>query len=286
MLWYDMSDMSFPTSPYLYVSPNYQSVAKASGHTAFTLAFVTGYSNNEAVWDGGLAPDPAWCADPSKHITISFGGAGSNTNELAGMMKDATALADAYVHIAKTYHAAALDFDVEGGSVNDRAAIDRRNAALVLVQQKLPNIKVSYTLSVMPRGLDPTGVAILKSAKAHGVRVDCVCVMAMDYGCHTKDMGAAAIAATQATYAQLHTVGYESARVGIIPMIGVNDTVPETFTLKDAATVKAFASKSPWVGTLGFWSLNRDNGSRADPKPSDGHSGVVQTPFAFLRAFL
>ena len=276
--------MSFPTSPYLYLSPNYQSLAKASGHNAFTLAFVTGFSNGHAVWDGGLAPDPAWCADASKHITISFGGAGSNTNELAGRMRDATALADAYVSIAKTYHAAALDFDVEGGSANDRVAIDRRNAALLLVQQKLPNVKVSYTLAVMPRGLDPTGLSVLKSAKAHGVRVDCVRVMAMDYGCHTKDMGAAAIAAALATHAQLHVIGNESTRVGITPMIGVNDTVPEVFTLKDAEAVKAFAVKTPWVGTLGFWSLNRDNGTRADPKPSDGHSGVVQKPFAFLRA--
>lgn len=261
-------------SPYLYVGDSYQRLAAASGTDTFTLAFVTGFRGGKAVWDGGVAPDPAWCA--SHKVCVSIGGAGSTTGELAGSIRDVSALASAYASIATTYHATSLDFDVEGASANNLASIARRNEALAILQ-RTHSTKITYTLAVMPSGLDSTGLAILKDAKAHGVKVSAVRVMAMDYGCNTKDMGAAAIKSGTSTRRQLDALGMHDTAVGITPMIGTNDTEHEVFSLKDAKVVAGWTG-----GPLGFWSLNRDNGTAVNAKANDGHSGVVQKPFEFL----
>lgn len=268
-------------SPYLYVDDHAEELARASGHGAFTLAFVTGYAKGAAVWDAGRAPSPALLKG-LKHVTVSFGGAGAASSELAGAIKDARALAKAYGDIARAYGAAALDFDVEGPSLSDRAAIDRRNEALALLPA---DVAISYTLPVMPSGLEPAAVALLKSAARHGVRVATVRIMAMDYGTGTRDMGAAAVQAAKHAYRQVQAAGLPRARVGIVPMVGTNDTAREVFTLRDAAAVREFAAATPWVSTLSYWSLNRDRGARVAATASDAESGVVQKPFEFLRTF-
>lgn len=265
-------------SPYLYVDDRHRALAAESGHDCFTLAFVTGYAHGKAVWDAGVAPCAGF-AKGLKRVTVSFGGAGSKTNELAGAIKDVRALAKAYEDVARTYGAAELDFDVEGGSLGDHAAIARRNAALALLPA---DIALSYTLPVMPSGLDAASVALLRDAAKRGVRVGTVRVMAMDYGTHTRDMAAAAVQAAKAAYRQVQAAGLARARIGIIPMIGVNDTAGERFTLRDAMALREFAAATPWVSTLSYWSLNRDRGARVSATASDAESGVVQAPFEFL----
>jgi chitinase len=47
------------------------------------------------------------------------------------------------------------------------------------------------------------------------------------------------------------------SRVGITPMIGLNDTQPETFTLANAQQVTAWA-KANNVPMLAWWALVRD----------------------------
>ncbi len=79
----------------------------------------------------------------------------------------------------KTYN---IDFDVEGSQISKTALNTTRNAAIVALQNKYPSLSVSFTLPVMPTGLDSDGLNVLKSAIAAGVKVRTVNIMAMDYG--------------------------------------------------------------------------------------------------------
>ena len=75
-----------------------------------------------------------------------------------------------------------LDFDIEGDKVLDQASIQRRNLALVALRADNPGITISYTLPVLPSGLDDNGIRVLTAAKSDGFNPDVVNVMAMNYG--------------------------------------------------------------------------------------------------------
>ena len=272
----------FQVCPYLYVNWSHKKYLEECPHDSFTLAFITGYKDKRPVWDCGVVPDPA-VFKKLKHVVLSFGGAGATTNEIAGAITSVNKLAEAYTNVMDTYGATELDFDVEGNSIKQADAIERRNKALVRIQKKRPDTKVNFTLPVMPYGLEPDGISLLKNAQREGVQINMVNIMAMDYGQQTKDMGEAAIRAANATYAQLQKLGLASTKVGVTPMIGTNDTAREVFTLDDARELRRFADATPWVGMLSFWSVNRDNGSKVDPKASDTHSGIVQKPYEFVQ---
>ena len=74
------------------------------------------------------------------------------------------------------------------------------------------------------------------------------------------------------------------ARLGVTPMIGVNDVSDEVFTLSDARRVVAFA-RDHGVGQLSMWSVTRDKrcaGAAGGPARPDC-SGVDQGAYAFSR---
>jgi hypothetical protein len=97
--------------------------------------------------------------------------------------------------------------------------------------------------------------------------------------------GAHAVAAAKATRAQLLAAGMPNAKIGITPMIGVNDTAALVFTLEHARAVATFARATPWVRWLSFWSLGRDNGSGGvGGAASNSSSGVAQKQWDFTRA--
>jgi hypothetical protein len=231
---------------------------------AVTLAFLLSTDKKGGLgWDGSMAMGSA--ADPwvarakksGKRIVLSFGG--QSGTELARALTDPRQIADAYVQAAKTYNAVRLDFDIEGGSIQERDTVSRRNTALKAVQQRLPGVPLQYTLPVMPSGLDPWAVALLKDAKDQGVALDCVNVMAMDYGdSFAGDMGTYAVQAATATRKQLDDLGLKTVGVGITPMTLKNDVEVEVFSLKNAKKLVSFARKTPWVRFIGYWSADRD----------------------------
>ncbi|WP_436389065.1 hypothetical protein [Amycolatopsis sp. MEPSY49] len=100
------------------------------------------------------------------------------------------------------------------------------------LQNNNPGLKISLTLPVLPTGLTADGLNVVKSAKDAGVNLDLVNVMAMDYYQGAGDQGAKAISAAKATQAQLKSLyGLSDAaawkKVGVTPMIGVNDSQNE-----------------------------------------------------------
>jgi hypothetical protein len=219
-------------------------------------------------------------------VIVSFGGA--NGDEPALHCPDPTSLAAVYQSVINRYKAKALDFDIESDKVLDRASIQRRNLALVALRAANPGLTISYTLPVLPSGLDDNAVGVLTSAKRDGFNPDVVNVMAMNYGASVDNggqMGRNALTATSNTALQVKATGLTS-RIGVISMIGVNDVSPEVFTLADAGLLAAFAASNAYIARLSMWSVGRDNGSCAGSAAAVSTcSGIAQSPYAFSEIF-
>lgn len=227
-----------------------------------TLAFLLAGAGGTLAWDGTMPLDH-WLTrakSSKKQIVLSFGGAAGT--ELADTDLPPAKLAAEYIRAANMYSASRLDFDIEGSGLWDTDTIHKRNVAITIVQKRL-SVKIQYTLPVMPFGLDAACLALLRDAKAVGVRLDGVNVMAMNYGdSFREDMGTYAIQAAKATRAQLRDLGFKNPLVGITPMILQNDVAVERFSIQDAREVADFAAKNAWVTFVGFWSAGRDQNQK------------------------
>jgi hypothetical protein len=77
-----------------------------------------------------------------------------------------------------------------------------------------------------------------------------------------------------------------TAKIGVTPMIGVNDIASEVFTLADAQALVDYAKTDPNIARLSMWSMARDNGNSAGAHyASASSSGLAQTPYAFAGIF-
>jgi hypothetical protein len=77
-----------------------------------------------------------------------------------------------------------------------------------------------------------------------------------------------------------------NAKIGITPMIGVNDIASEVFTLADAQVLVDYAKTDPHIAELSMWSVARDNGNSAGAHfASSDSSGIAQHPFEFSGIF-
>ena len=288
-------------SPYIDMSlsksQDLSHIVHDAGISDVTLAFMLNSGHDQVGWGGvGSVQNDGLPAGSSMHeqiaavqqegvnVRISFGGAVGS--EPALQFSSAEALTGAYQSVMDTYHVNYLDFDIEGGAMANSAANHLRDEALVALQHNNPDLHVSFTLPVLPTGLTYEGINLLTQAKNDGVKIDSVNIMAMDYGAiaDSGDMGQDAISAALATLNQIRSIGLDS-KVGITPMIGINDCSTEIFTLEDANQLMAFAKDNPDISTIGMWSLGRDNNSVATTTASPVASGVTQNEYDFSKVF-
>jgi hypothetical protein len=252
------------------------------------MAFVIAGANGQPMWNGtdSISSKKSLISSiraAQRDVIVSFGG--ESGQEIALTIKDATQLAAAYNSVVDQLGLKWIDFDVEGSAVADTASVARRNQALAIVQKTHPGVVVSYTLAVMPSGLTADGLNVLKSAKQYGVRVDVVNIMTMYFGSGFPHMGQSSIDASNATLAQLASLGMSSCKLGITPNIGINTTSATTFTLADASTLTAYAKKTSGVRWLSFWNITKDNGNGPMNKDTNVSSGIHQNPWAFSQIF-
>lgn len=281
----------------LYPAFDLLGTADATGVKNFNLAFVTDGGGCTPKWGGvsdltadGVAAQIGDLRAKGGDVRVSFGGASGS--ELATTCASADALAAAYGKAVDAFKLTKVDFDVEGGALPNTAANTKRAQAIAKLQAAHPGLDVSYTLPVMPEGLTQDGVNLLADAKANGVRLDGVNIMAMDYGpAYSGDMGDYAIQAATATQAQIKGVLALSEddawkTVGVTPMIGVNDVATEIFKVDDAGQLVDFA-KSKGIGSLSMWSGTRDKSCDGGTKPTADAtcSSITQDKFAFSKAF-
>ncbi|MET7483046.1 chitinase [Streptomyces sp. NPDC005538] len=294
------STPSSTTSYAPYVSVTTAADMDATGApTTYNLAFaIAKGSTCTPEWNGTTAIDNAAVKSriaalktSGATVRVSFGGASGK--ELATTCTSATALAKAYGEALDAAGSTQADFDIEGDTLTDSTSVALRSKAIALLQKERTDLKVSFTLPVMPSGLDSDSLALLESANDNAVEVSTVNIMTMNYGeSYTADMGDYAITSATATHTQLKKVfGLSDAGawqgMALTSMIGVNDVSGETFSLADAAQVRTFAEEKQ-IAWVSMWSTFRDqqceSGSSNDDAATDC-SGVTQSSGAFAKAF-
>ncbi|MCU1677766.1 MAG: hypothetical protein JWM93_2524, partial [Frankiales bacterium] len=234
----------------------------ATGTKFYTLAFVIPQSGCTGMWEAGNYPIGSFATEINNlknaggNVMVSFGGAAGG--ELAQSCTNVSSLQAAYANVANTYGITRLDFDIEGGVISDTAANGRRNQALAALQAANPAIQVNYTLAVAPSGLTSPQLSVLNDAKAKGVRVNAVNIMAMDFGAGTNNL-AAAQSAARGTVGQLQSIFGISATqawnmLGITPIAGTNDD-GTYFSQSDAQSLENFAVANG-VQELAFWEVH------------------------------
>jgi chitinase len=288
------SDIAF--APYVSATEAADTDA-TGGPDAYNLAFAVAKSANSCtpVWGSSTAlTDTAVAARvkalkaAGSQIRISFGGASGT--ELASACDSVADLADAYAEVLDATGATLADFDIEGDALSDTASVTRRAQALAKLQ-KSRELGVSYTLPVLPAGLQDDSLKLIEVSNNHDVQMDTVNLMAMNYGTsYTDDMGDYAEQAAAAAHAQLmDALGLSSSAawhgLAVTAMIGVNNVAGETFTLDDAAGLRDFAATKglAWVS---MWAAFRDQecAGGATTKVSESCSGVEQDAGAFATA--
>jgi chitinase len=281
-----------------YVSATEAADTEATGGPdAYNLAFAIAKSANSCtpVWGSSTAiTDTAVVARvkalkaAGSQIRISFGGASGT--ELAGACDSVAALADAYAEVLDATGATLADFDIEGDALADTASVTRRAQAVAKLQ-KSRELRVSYTLPVLPEGLQDDSLKLIEVSNNHDVQMDTVNLMAMNYGTsYTDDMSDYAEQAVAAAHTQLmKALGLSSDAawhgLAVTAMIGVNNVAGETFTLDDAAGLRDFA-ETKGLAWLSMWAAFRDQecSGGATTKVSESCSGVEQDAGAFATA--
>ena len=279
-------------APYIDVTlnPTVAQDIQSSGVKDYTLAFIVEGGSCQASWAGLPLNYPnvqsiiSTIRNAGGDVIASFGGA--DGIELALDCPSASALQAQYqavVNLGITH----LDFDIEGGPLGFTAANDMRAKALAALQAANPGLTVSFTLPVLPTGLTQDGINLVQDAVQNGVNISVINVMAMDYYCCGSDMGQNAIDAANSTNSQLQGIvpGMSLSKIGVTPMIGVNDDTAEIFTEANAQSLVSFAQQNH-LGELSFWSEGRDQscpGGGAQVSPSC--SGISQGAFDFSRIF-
>jgi hypothetical protein len=283
-------------APYAFVPKGYFNIddcLSQTGQKYYTLAFIISDSEGYPSWTGSrdLRVGTKYYADQiadvraaGGDVLISFGGAGGA--EMALKTPDVGKLEVQYQSVIDEYALTWMDFDIEGKALSNIKANQRRDEALARLQRKNPGLQISFTLPVNPGGMEEESLVMLRDAVAHGVKIESVNIMTMDYGerlSHGKKMGDLAVSASNASHRQTLAID-PSIKIGITPMIGRNDEKTEIFTLDDAREVMDFASKTDWVRSVGFWSSNRDRPKGAR-KGGNHSSGIDQKPWDFTRIF-
>ncbi|SNX63237.1 chitinase [Streptomyces sp. TLI_55] len=289
-----------PTSSVTAYAP-YVSATEASGTdsagapTTYNLAFViSDGSSCTPKWDGTTAIDNSASAsrisalkEDGASVRVSFGGASGE--ELAEVCDSAEELAEAYGDALDAAGSTQADFDIEGDALTDSDSVELRSEAIALLQEERGEVTVAFTLPVMLAGLDDDALALLESADNSAVQVSTVNLMTMNYAeSYDGDMGDYAITAAKAAHTQLRDVFGTSAAtawggMALTSMIGTNDVDGETFTLSDAAQLRAFAEEKG-VGWVSMWATFRDQECEGDEDALVDCSGVEQGAGAFGKA--
>jgi len=283
-------------APYMYIgADDHFEITQCRhdcGQKFYTIAFIIADKHNNPAWDGRFALEKNLYAGQIKTIRnrggdviVSFGGGGGK--ELALVESNTAALEAKYQSVIDRYQFTWLDFDIEGGAMHKQKVNERRNAVLARLQTKNPGLIISFTVPVDPDGIPGSALKMLADARAKGVKVYSVNVMTMDYGSNfSKGKKMSDVSIASALKAQEECRAIDPAmRLGLTPMIGVNDEPGETFTLADARALKIWADTQPWICSLSFWASNRDTGKTAKKGNDDHTSGIHQKPWDFTTIF-
>ncbi len=228
-------------------------------------------------------------------LILSFGGAAGTYVEVA--CTDDNQLFNLMDRVIIDTGTRRFDFDVEGHQLSNTTSHQRRARVLKRLQDKYPDLYVSFTLPGWFNGLNSDSLNVINIARGAGVRINIINVMTMSWGAENvrtmiqpATLGRATVVTIDAVAKQLQGIYSGSSlsqmygMIGITPMIGTNDDAT-TFTHDDAATVTQYAINNG-IGHLAYWAFQRDQAqSYPGATALNSFSGVVQSDFQYYYAF-
>jgi chitinase len=231
-------------------------------------------------------------------VAVSFGGysADEGGTDIADSCKSVAKIAASYEHVILTYNLTRVDLDTEANSLTDVGGINRRNAAIHLVEEWAAahhrTVQFTYTIPTNTDGIGSQGLRVLRSAKAHDAHIDIVNIMTFDYYIGTRQqMATDTKTAANSLFRTLHRLYPKLSALDLWQMVGVTEMVgiddygkDETFTPYDGDLVERWAA-ARHLGELSFWALQRDNGGCPGTSGSNTCSGVVQKTWGFSHDF-
>lgn len=278
----------------------------------FNLGFVVAENNNSykpswgtyyAAGEGPLNGQIKMIREMGGDVIVSFGGVANVPVHVNAPNPEV--LKEQYKRFIKAYGLTRIDFDIEGSWLQDKASNVRNSKALKMLQDELKeenySLQIWFTLPVLPTGLTPDGLNVLRAALDEKVVIDGVNIMTMDYGDAVAPnpagrMGEYGIQACDSLHGQLDILYKDYgmpksnselyAMIGTTPMIGMNDVTTEIFTIPDANQTLDYARTNS-IGMISMWSLNRD---KQCPQGKTNYvsitcSSIEQTPYQFSKTF-
>jgi hypothetical protein len=261
---------------------------------AITLAFATGSCGSET-WGGVSGAD--WAAENVPQLqaagldyVVSTGGeAGTFTcGSTAGM--------ESFISTYSSAHLVGIDFDIEGGQ--SQSDIDDLVSSAVGAQSEYPHLQWSFTIATLGAsdgsygGVNSLGNEVVEAVLGSSLKNYVINLMTMDYGSASSSVcvvvsGSCEMAqsAIQAVKNLEHTYGIPASKIAVTPMIGMNDTTTETFTIADVNTLTSYVTGNGLAG-LHFWSLDRDTPCSDDYASPTCNSISSTTPLEYTNAFL
>ena len=233
---------------------------KASGTKFYTLAFIIPHGCTPIWEDGGnglgaFVGQVRSLQNAGGQVIVSNGGA--EGGEMATGCTNVSTLTSVYRSEATTYGTNRLDFDIEGGTLGNSGANDRRAKALAALQKSDPSIQVDFTVAVDPGGMPGDVMGMLRNAVSNGVKINLVNIMTMDFGSGSNLNNG--ISASKGAHNQLASLfpGLSSAqlwgKLGATFIAGRNDD-GTPFSTSDAQKFETFAAQNG-MGELSFWEL-------------------------------
>jgi len=261
---------------------------------AITLAFATGTCGSET-W-GGVS-GAGWAAENIPQLQAAGLNYVVSTGGEAGTFScDSTADMEAFIARYASPHLVGIDFDIEGGQT--QSEIQDLVDAAAGAQSQYPNLQFSFTLATLGAsdgsygGVNSLGNEVVEAVLGSSLKKYVINLMTMDYGSASSSVcvvvsGGCEMAqsAIQAVENLEHTYGIPASKIAVTPMIGMNDTASETFTVADVDTLTHYAVDNGLAG-LHFWSLDRDTPC-ADTYASPTCNSVSSTtPLEYTDRFL
>jgi hypothetical protein len=261
---------------------------------AITLAFATGECGSET-WGGVSGTELATENVPQLEAAgldyvISTGGADGT------FTCDSTAGMESFIATYASPELVGIDFDIEGGQTE--SDIQDLVAAAAGAQAEYPKLQFSFTLATLGAsdgsygGVNSLGNEVVEAVLGSGLSNYVINLMTMDYGSASSSVcvvvsGSCEMAqsAIQAVKNLEHTYGIPASKIAVTPMIGLNDSTTETFTIADVDTLTAYAADNGLAG-LHFWSLDRDTPCSDDYASPTCNSISSTTPLEYTDRFL
>jgi hypothetical protein len=152
-------------------------------------------------------PDPSETTD---HGSATVQVRGSVGEDPALTAPDAETLQAAYQSAIDERDSAWIRFNVEGSEALDQQSISLRDEALVGLDAANPTLKIGFTVTAQPTGIDAGSLNVLQSAMNDGVHIDAVKVLIQDPEQLFGDSRAELRSAAAATKEQLADLGLDA----------------------------------------------------------------------------